>query len=65
MINCSLHRKNYRLIYLGTPNGSLLMYDPATGEVVTVRTDMPSDPNDPDRQNDIDPVRRSRPGKGE
>ena len=37
--------------YLATPNGSLLEYDPLTGETSTISTDLPSDSNDPTRQN--------------
>ena len=47
--------------YVATPNGSLLVYDPVTGEERTVNTNMPSDPNDPTRKNEVDP--KPRPGK--
>jgi RHS repeat-associated protein len=48
--------------YVATPNGSLQVYDPKTDLIRTVNNDMPSDPNDPDRKNNIDPV--SKPEKG-
>ena len=42
--------------YVATPNGTLQEYDPYTTEVKVVSTDLPSDPKDPDRKNDIKPV---------
>ena len=41
--------------YLTTPNGSLLEYNPYTGEIIVISTDMPSDPKDPSRENNNDP----------
>jgi RHS repeat-associated protein len=55
-------REYDRLFYVATPDGSLKEYDPKTDSERTINTNMPSDPNDPDRKNDIDPV--SKPGKG-
>jgi hypothetical protein len=55
-------REYDRSFYVATPDGSLKEYDPKTDSVRTVNTNMPSDPKDPDRKNDIDPV--SKPGKG-
>jgi hypothetical protein len=43
-------------IYVATPNGSLLMYDPYQIQTTTIATDIPSDPKDPSRLNNIDPV---------
>ena len=53
--------KDYNVIlkivgYLATPNGSLLEYDPITGKVNTISTELPSDPNDPTRMNKIEPI---------
>lgn len=42
--------------YVATPNGTLQEYNPYTTEVTVVSTDLPSDPKDPDRKNDIKPV---------
>ncbi len=42
-----------KLGYVSTPNGSLQEYNPTTGEVTTISTMMPSDPNDPSRENTI------------
>lgn len=39
--------------YLATPNGSLQRYDPATGVITTLSSNMPSDPVDPGRLNTI------------
>ncbi len=52
-----------RQSYLSTPNGSLLQYDPTAGQLARLRGDdvteipieIPSDPNDPSRKNQIDP----------
>jgi hypothetical protein len=41
--------------YVATPNGSLLKDDPKTGKVTVVSTNLPSDPNDPNRKNDVSP----------
>ena len=40
--------------YLATPNGSLRKYTPSSDTDILIRTDMPSDPKDPDRLNKID-----------
>jgi RHS repeat-associated protein len=40
--------------YLATPSGTLQKYDPTTKNITTISTDIPSDPNDPDRQNTVD-----------
>jgi hypothetical protein len=42
--------------YVTTPNGSLLEYDSSTKKTESVRTDLPSDSNDPSRKNKIDPT---------
>jgi hypothetical protein len=42
-------------IYIATPSGSLQKYDPGTKKTTTIATDIPSDPNDPDRINTVDP----------
>ncbi|UTC78380.1 DUF4329 domain-containing protein [Treponema sp. OMZ 799] len=39
--------------YLATPNGSLRKYTPSSDTDILIRTDMPSDPKDPDRLNKI------------
>lgn len=39
--------------YVTTPNGSLQEYDPSTGNITTVSTNMPSDSNDPSRLNTV------------
>ena len=49
------YRKKYNG-YLVTPNGSFQLYNYYTAEETTISEDMPSDPNDPDRKNDIDPI---------
>jgi RHS repeat-associated protein len=41
--------------YVATPDVSLKEYDPNSDTVRVVNTNMPSDPNDPGRKNDIDP----------
>ena len=46
-------------IYLSTPNGSLKMYDSITDDSKIISTEMPSDPNDPSRQNSIEPNDKS------
>ena len=43
-------------VYVATPNGTLKEYDPNTGNVRIVNTDMPSDPNHPSRQNNVSPT---------
>jgi hypothetical protein len=47
-------RKN--IGYVTTPNGSLLEYNSSTKKIEVVSTDMPSDPQDPNRKNKIDPI---------
>ena len=51
--------------YLATPDGSLKKYDPQTAKTTVIETNLPSDPNDPGRKNDIEPVdipaEKSRP----
>jgi RHS repeat-associated protein len=42
--------------YLATPDGSLQEYDPSTKKTSVISTDLPSDPNDPDRKNEIEPT---------
>ena len=42
--------------YLTTPDGSLKKYNPETRETTVVSTDLPSDPNDPERKNEVKPV---------
>ena len=39
--------------YVTTPNGSLQKYDPITGTITTISTNLPSDRNDPTRLNTI------------
>jgi RHS repeat-associated protein len=39
--------------YVTTPNGSLQKYDPATGTISTLSTNLPSDRNDPTRLNTV------------
>ena len=38
-------------IYVATSSGSLQKYDPATGKISTIDTQMPSDPQDPNKLN--------------
>lgn len=38
-------------VYVATPSGSLQKYDPATGKISTIDTQMPSDPQDPNKLN--------------
>jgi hypothetical protein len=49
--------------YVSTPNGSLLKYDPQTQATTTVAKDIPSDPKDPTRVNNIDfaPLPKNEP----
>ena len=42
--------------YVATPNGSFQKYNPKTGKISVISNDMPSDPKDPNRLNNIDPV---------
>ena len=46
--------------YLATPNGSLLEYNPENQKVELIFTDLPSDPNDPSRLNEIPPIDNTR-----
>lgn len=41
--------------FLTSPDGRLQKYDPATKKVTVTATDLPSDPNDPNRQNTTSP----------
>ena len=41
--------------YLASPNGELQKYNHRTGKIKVLSNEMPSDPNDPDRQNSISP----------
>jgi RHS repeat-associated protein len=53
--------------YVATPDGSLKVYDPITDETTPINTDMPSDPNDPERKNNINPATKpgtTKPEKG-
>ena len=42
--------------YVATPNGTLQEYDSSTKESSVISTNLPSDPKDPDRKNNIDPT---------
>ena len=42
--------------YVATPNGILQEYDSSTKESSVISTNLPSDPKDPDRKNNIDPT---------
>ena len=42
-------------IYVATPSGSLQVFNPKTGKITTSSTSMASDPNDPNRLNNVDP----------
>jgi RHS repeat-associated protein len=42
--------------YLTTPDRSLKKYDPYTIETTIISTDLPSDPSDPDRKNNVAPT---------
>ena len=42
--------------YVATPNGAVQKYDAKTGKISIISNDMPSDPNDPNRLHNIDPV---------
>ncbi|WP_159290503.1 RHS repeat domain-containing protein [Tenacibaculum maritimum] len=42
--------------YVSTPNGSVKKYNPKTKKVKTISQDIPSDPKDPDRKNNINPT---------
>jgi RHS repeat-associated protein len=47
--------------YVATPNGSLQKYDPTTGKVSLISTQMPSDPKDLTRLNNVAPVDNNLP----
>ncbi|WP_294206174.1 DUF4329 domain-containing protein [uncultured Chryseobacterium sp.] len=52
--------------FLVTPEGSLKYYDLSSGTEKTLRTDMPSDPNnETPRKNNIDPVSDPKPSVGD
>jgi RHS repeat-associated protein len=51
--------------YLAAPDGSLSVYDPITDSVRLVNTNMPSDPNNPNRRNNIDPSLNTDHRKGD
>ncbi|MFL0087636.1 DUF4329 domain-containing protein [Tenacibaculum maritimum] len=42
--------------YVSTPNGSVKKYNPKTKKAKTISQDIPSDPKDPDRKNNISPT---------
>jgi RHS repeat-associated protein len=46
-------RDDKELGYVGTPDGSLQKFDPATNKTTVLSTDLPSDSRDPARKNDI------------
>ncbi|SFT91551.1 RHS repeat-associated core domain-containing protein, partial [Chryseobacterium formosense] len=48
-----------------TPDGSLKYYDVSSNSKKILRTDMPSDPNDPDRKNNIPPNENPSPSSGD
>lgn len=48
-----------------TPDGSLKYYDTSSNLIKPLRTDMPSDPNDPDRKNNIPPNENPSPSSGD
>ena len=52
------NKKRNIMGYLTTPNGALLEYNPSTEEIIVIASDMPSDPKDPNRRNNIDPQRK-------
>jgi RHS repeat-associated protein len=52
-------------IFVSTPNGSLKYYDVSSNSEKTVTTKLPSDPNDPDRQNTNPPVENPNPSSGD
>jgi hypothetical protein len=49
--------------YVTTPDGSLIKYDVDKDEPNVISTDLPSDPNDPNRQNNISPTSEVMPKK--
>jgi hypothetical protein len=42
--------------YLASPNGSLQEYNSSTKKTSVISTDLPSDPKDPDRKNEVNPT---------
>ena len=46
--------------FLATPNGSLLEYNPENQKIEFISTNLPSDPNDPSRLNEIAPIDNTR-----
>ena len=50
-------------IYLVTPNGSLKMYNPQNEKSKIISVDMPSDPNDPSRLNQVEPINKTNNSK--
>ena len=42
--------------YVGTPNGEMQKYDQTTNKTTVISKDLPSDPDDPGRKNDISPI---------
>ena len=46
--------------YLASPDGALQKYDPATKKTSVVTTTLPSDPNDPARQNSVSPTTNTK-----
>ena len=52
----SLNKESNLTGFLATPNGSLLEHNPETGQISVLSTDLPSDPADPTRLNNIKPT---------
>ncbi|SIQ10805.1 DUF4329 domain-containing protein, partial [Chryseobacterium sp. RU33C] len=52
-------------IFVSTPNGSLKYYDVSSNTERTVTNKLPSDPNDPTRQNKNPPVENPNPSTGD
>ena len=50
-------------IYLVTPNGTLKMYNPQNEKSKIISVDMPSDPNDPSRLNQVEPINKTNSSK--
>lgn len=51
--------ENGYLSFLVSPNGLLQKYDPDTGVISVISNEMPSDKQDKDRRNYIDPERNN------
>ncbi|MBN8705176.1 MAG: DUF4329 domain-containing protein [Bacteroidetes bacterium] len=51
--------------YVSTPDGSLKKYDPNTKKETVVTEQLPSDPNDPNRKNKINPDQKVTPEEKE